>query len=136
MKDRLFQKITEDNLPVALTLYITRDDIEYHDWDEIGTWRFISGIDKRHPYRSASCTFVEAVAAFLMGEIAGYYGEWIDHIIEEVPNYNNGKVLKVENSQIQHRNVCPLSRAELDILVVNGFKPIGYTPDNTTKPLF
>jgi hypothetical protein len=136
MKDRPAQVITEENLPIALALYITRDDVEHHDWDEVGTWRFISGVDKRHPYKTAACTFLEAVSAFLMGEIADYYGGWIDHTIEEVPNQNNGRILKVVNSQVKYRNVCPLSRAELDILIVNGFKPVGYVPDSTTKPLF
>jgi hypothetical protein len=119
-------KITEDSLPVALALYIERPDVEQHPWNEYGIWRFISGTDKRHPYQTAECTFSDAVAAFLLGEVSDYFGSWISETLEQTANCNNGKIIKVENTDVKRRSITVLSRPELDMLVADGFKPVGY----------
>ena len=144
-------KIAEDTLPIALALYIGRPDIEKHQWDEHRIWRFISGTDNRHPYKTAECTFSDAVAAFLMGEVSDYFGVWVSGTLEQVANCNNGKVVEVDNeTDIKNRSITVISQEELDILVIsaspllvsvcqrhvigysstmyiaNGFSPIGY----------
>jgi hypothetical protein len=121
-------KITEDVLPIALALYAMRDDVEWHKWDENGTWRFINGTDKRHPILSATCSFSDAVAAFLLGEIGDYFGEWVNATLDQVSSCNNGKIVRVFDTDIKPRLIVAISTDELDILVNNGFNPVGYKP--------
>ena len=126
-------KITEDTLPIALALYIARSDVEKHQWGEHGTWRFISGTDKRHPYQTTTCAFIDAVAAFLLGEISEYFGEWVSETLEQIANCNNGKVIKIVDTDVKCRSanssqpLVVISKDELNILVANGFDPIGHT---------
>jgi hypothetical protein len=119
-------KITEKNLPIALALYLTRSDVEQHLWNKTATWRFISGVDKRHPQRTAVCTFADAVAAFLLNEIGDYFGDWVPCSMEQIPNCNNGRIVEVFDTDIKHRTINILSKEELDIMVADGFDPIGY----------
>lgn len=118
--------ITENVLPIALALYIMRSDVEKHKWDEYGTWRFINGTDKRHPVCNATCTFSDAVAAFLLGEIGDYFGEWVSATLEQIANRNNGKIIKMFDIGVEQRTITVISTDELDILVSKGFRPVGY----------
>jgi hypothetical protein len=122
--------ITEDSLPIALFLYSIRDDVEKHDWNEEGTWRFVSGVGKRHQIQTATCKFIDAVAAFLLGEISDYFDDWISQTLEQIANCGNGKIVKVVDTKIKCRSdlappLTPISKDEFNILTANGFHAIG-----------
>lgn len=121
-------KITEDTLPMAVALYQTRSDIPMYPLDEISTWHFVSGSGKRAPTKTARCSFFEAVAAFLLGEISDYFGDWVSDSLEQVANCNNGKVVKDHTpSIIKTRLINVMSRAELDKTIETyGIDTVGY----------
>ncbi|MFA5767283.1 MAG: hypothetical protein WC919_05145 [Candidatus Paceibacterota bacterium] len=123
--------VTESTLPIAMALYIVRPDIKVYPWDECGTWRFINGSGTNHPQQVAGhwALFSDAVAAFLLGEIGDYYGDWVSRTLEQVTNCNNGSIVKVDAAIIKTRSVCVISRDELDMLVAGGLKPVNYIPD-------
>jgi len=118
-------KVLENNLPIALALYINRNGVVEYPWDEIAIWRLISG-DRHEPVITVKSAFRDAVAAFLMGEVGKYFGDWVSETLEQVGNCNNGKIVKQNDEIIKHRSFTVLSRDELDILIEQGFHPIGY----------
>ena len=122
-------KVSEENLPIALALYINRDGIMIYPWDEVGCWQYRSGSGKNTPVVFVKCSFLDALAAFLMGEISDYFGDWVSGTLEQVGNCNNGHVFKAPPyDEVKHRTITVLSRDELDILVEQGFNPVGYEP--------
>jgi hypothetical protein len=120
--------VTESALPVAMALYIVRPGIKVYPWNMVGTWKFINGSGTNHPQQTARCSFSDAVAAFLLGEIGDYYGDWVSRMLEQVTNCNNGSIIKIDDVEIKTRSICVISQDELDILIADGLNPVGYEP--------
>ena len=120
--------VTESTLPIAMALYIVRSGIQVYPWDMIGTWKFINGSGTNHPQQTARCSFSDAVAAFLLGEIGDYYGDWVSRTLEQVTNCNNGSITQISDVTIKNRSICVISQDELDILIADGLNPVGYEP--------
>jgi len=120
--------VTESTLPIAMALYIVRDNVKVYPWDAAGTWKFINGLGTNHPQQTARCLFSDAVAAFLLGEIGDYYGDWIGRTLEQITNRTNGSIVKIDDIEIKQRSICVISQSELDILIASGLKPVGYQP--------
>jgi hypothetical protein len=123
--------VSEQTLPIAMALYITRPGIEVHPWNTISTWKFINGLGTNRPQQTVRCLFSDAVAAFLMGEVGDYYGDWVGKTLEEVTNSNNGSIIKTGDVTIKNRPIVVISQSELDMLVADGLMPVDYTPDIT-----